>query len=247
MDATVEEKLQALWDLQQFHSKIDNILTIRGELPIEVNDLEDEIAGLETRVEKSEHQIDDVNTEVTAKKDAIKDSQALIKKYEKQQMNVKNSKEYDAFTNEIELQTLEIQVNEKKIKEFELDISRRTEELDLAKKGLEERKTDLSHKKSELDSIIAETEKDEESLNKKAEKASKLIEERLLNAYNRVRINSKNGLGVVAIERNSCSGCFSAIPPQRQSEIRQRKKVIVCEHCGRILIDEEYANPTEKA
>ena len=238
MEQTVEQKLEALYELQTIHTKIDRIRQTRGELPMEVADLEDEVAGLETRIQKIKNELDDLEDSIVNRKNMIKESQALIKKYEGQQDNVKNNREFDALSKEIEIQGLEIQVCEKKIREHEYEIKTKSDIYEKAIQNLEERKGDLASKKVELENITAETQKEEEVLLTEAEKYDKKIEERLLTAYNRLRKNYKNGLAVVTIERDSCSGCFNKIPPQRQSDIRQRKKIIVCEHCGRILVDE---------
>ncbi|KIO76072.1 zinc ribbon domain protein [Pedobacter lusitanus] len=238
MEQTVEQKLKALYELQTLHTKIDKIRQIRGELPMEVADLEDEVAGLETRIQKFKAELDDTEDAIVTRKNMIKESQALIKKYDTQLKEVKNNREYDALTKEVEIQSLEIQVCEKKIREYGFDISSKTEVYEKALADLESRKNDLEIKRGELQTITSETEKDEQALNKKAEKAEAVIEERLLVAYRRLRGNANNGLAVVTIDRDSCSGCFNQIPPQRQLDIRQRKKIIVCEHCGRILVDE---------
>ncbi|MCY1542496.1 C4-type zinc ribbon domain protein [compost metagenome] len=205
---------------------------------MEVADLEDEVAGLETRIQKIKTELDDTEDAIVTRKGMIKDAQALIKKYDTQLKEVKNNREYDALTKEIEIQNLEIQVCEKKIREHGFEITSKTEIYEQALANLEARKGDLELKRKELETITAETEKEEQSLLKKAEKAETQIEDRLLNAYRRLRGNAVNGLAVVTIDRDSCSGCFNQIPPQRQLDIRQRKKVIVCEHCGRILVDE---------
>lgn len=236
-DNLVEKKLSALYDLQKVHSALDKIRTVRGELPLEVEDLEDEITGLRTRKEKLEQEIKDLEFQVGEKKNAIKGSQELIKKYEGQQEKVRNNREFDSLTKEIEFQSLEIQLAEKRIKEFQFTIDNKKEALEESSAVLEGRDKDLELKKSELDAIVAETEKEEKDLMKKAEKAAKDIEDRLLKAYNRIRDNAKNGLAVVTIDRDACGGCFNKIPPQRQLDIRTHKKVIVCEHCGRILVD----------
>ncbi|QNK62792.1 hypothetical protein H7F33_20025 [Pedobacter sp. PAMC26386] len=238
MEQTVEQKLKALYELQTLHTKIDKIRQIRGELPMEVADLEDEVAGLETRIQKFKAELDETEDAIVTRKNMIKESQALIKKYDTQLKEVKNNREYDALTKEVEIQSLEIQVCEKKIREYGFDISTKTEVYEKALADLESRKNDLEIKRGELQTITSETEKDEQGLNKKAEKAESVIEERLLIAYRRLRGNANNGLAVVTIDRDSCSGCFNQIPPQRQLDIRQRKKIIVCEHCGRILVDE---------
>ena len=238
MEQSVEEKLKALFELQTLHTQIDKIRQTRGELPMEVSDLEDEVAGLETRIQKIKAELDELEDTIVTRKNMIKDALAATKKYDD---HVKNNREYDAISKEIEIQGLEIQVSEKKIKEFSFDIQNKTEIYEKALAVITERKKDLELKKAELDTITAETEKDEVSIQAKAEVAEKHIEERLLIAYHRLRRNAKNGLAVVTIKRDSCSGCFNQIPPQRQLDIRQRKRIIVCEHCGRIVVDEGYA------
>ena len=247
MEQTVEQKLKALYELQTIHSKIDRIRQVRGELPIEVADLEDEVAGLETRIQKIKGELDDLEDAIVTRKNLIKDAQANIKKYEAQLNEVKNNREYDAISKEIEIQGLDIQVSEKKIREFGFEITNKTQVYEKAAADLEGRQHDLSAKKAELETITSETQKDEQELIEQADKAKLNIEERLLAAYTRLRGNAKNGLAVVTIKRDSCSGCFNQIPPQRQSDIRQRKKIIVCEHCGRILVDEQMALEAEPA
>jgi len=247
MEQTVEEKLKALYELQTIHTKIDRIRQVRGELPMEVADLEDDVAGLETRIQKIKAELDDLEDDIVTRKNLIKDAQANIKKYETQLNEVKNNREYDAISKEIEIQGLDIQVSEKKIREFGFDIATKTQVYEKALADLEARKSDLDAKKEELGTITSETQKEENELTALAEKATQNIEERLLIAYNRLRKNAKNGLAVVTIQRDSCSGCFNQIPPQRQSDIRQRKKIIVCEHCGRILVDEQMAMEAEEA
>lgn len=249
-NATVEEKLKALYDLQLVDSAIDKIHTIRGELPLEVQDLEDEITGLETRLSNYNQDVENLKTEISNKKNQITDSNNLIKKYEEQQNNVRNNREYDSLTKEIEFQQLEIQLAEKNIKEFEFKISSLEEKVVEAKEYLDGRKIDLENKQKELDEIAGETKKDEEALIKKSEKASSIIEERLLTAYKRIRGNARNGLAVVTVQRDACGGCFNKIPPQRQLDIKSHKKITVCEHCGRILVDSSfdpnYVEPTEE-
>ena len=241
MEQTVEQKLEALYELQTIHTKIDKIRQTRGELPMEVADLEDDVAGLETRIQKIKTELDDLEDSIVNRKNMIKESLALVKKYETQQNNVKNNREFDAISKEIEIQGLDVQVSEKKIKELQFEINNKTEVYDKALADLEDRKKDLEIKKAELENITSETQKEEGVLVAEADKAELKIEDRLKIAYNRLRGNFKNGLAVVTIERDSCSGCFNQIPPQRQSDIRQRKKIIVCEHCGRILVDETMA------
>ncbi len=237
IDASVEGKLKSLYSLQLIDSKIDRLRTIRGELPLEVSDLEDTVAGLQTRVENLQDELNELENQLNEKKQSIKDFQSNIKKYEAQQNKVRNNREYDAITKEIEFQNLEIQLAEKRIKEAKAGIAIKTELLDKSKIEFEERQKDLKVKKSELDEIIAETEKEEQQLLKESESASAAIEDRLLNAYKRIRSNTRNGLAVVAVERDACGGCFNKIPPQRQLDIRTNKKIIVCEHCGRVLVD----------
>jgi uncharacterized protein len=247
MEQTVEQKLKALYDLQIIHTKIDRIRQVRGELPMEVADLEDDVAGLETRIQKIKNELDDLEDDIVTRKNLIRDAQANIKKYEGQLSEVKNNREYDAISKEIEIQGLDIQVSEKKIREYGFEITSKTQIYDKAMADLEGRRADLEAKKEELGTITAETEKEEGDLITQAESAKQNIEERLLIAYTRLRGNAKNGLAVVTIQRDSCSGCFNQIPPQRQADIRQRKKIIVCEHCGRILVDEQMALEEENA
>lgn len=245
MEQTVEQKLKALYELQTIHTKIDKIRQVRGELPMEVADLEDDVAGLETRIQKIKNELDDLEDDIVTRKNLIKEAQANIKKYEGQLNDVKNNREYDAISKEVEIQGLDIQVSEKKIREFGFEITSKSQVYEKALADLEARKSDLDAKKEELGTITAETQKEENELSTLAEKATAGIEERLLIAYSRLRQNAKNGLAVVTIQRDSCSGCFNQIPPQRQSDIRQRKKIIVCEHCGRILVDEQMALEAE--
>ncbi|KQM65289.1 hypothetical protein ASE74_10520 [Pedobacter sp. Leaf216] len=247
MEQTVEQKLKALYELQNIHTKIDKIRQVRGELPMEVADLEDDVLGLETRIAKIKGELDDLEDSIVTRKNTIKDAQAAIKRYDTQLKEVKNNREYDALTKEIEIQGLDIQVSEKKIKEHGFEITSKTEIYEAAKAELDGRKKDLEVKKGELDVITAETEKEEQDLQKKADKAEPQIDERLLVAYKRLRKNAINGLAVVTIDRDSCSGCFNQIPPQRQLDIRQRKKIIVCEHCGRILVDEALTHEVTEA
>lgn len=238
-ELSVEEKLKALFALQKIDSAIDKIKIIRGELPLEVQDLEDDVIGLETKIAKLTGEIVNLEQEQSAKKIAIKEASDAIKKYTVQQDKVRNNREFDSLSKEIEYQNLDIQLSEKKIKSIKYEISVKTEELNEATSRLEERKKDLDLKKAELEDIVSETQKEEEDLNNKANQASKSIDARLLNAYRRIRSNTRNGLGVVSIERDSCGGCFNKIPPQTQIDIKAHKKIIVCEHCGRILIDSD--------
>ncbi len=238
MEQTVEQKLKALWFLQTIHTKIDKIRQVRGELPIEVSDLEDEIAGLETRIEKIRTDLDDLEDSIVKRKNMIKESHIAIKKYEGQLNEVKNNREYDAISKEIEIQGLEIQVCEKRIKEAEFEIRNKTENYDATLKNLDYAKGELVGKKEELETITSETQIEENSLTDAAEKAQDVIDERLIKVYYKLRNSFKNGLAVVSIDRDSCSGCHNKIPAQLQAEIRQRKKIIICEHCGRVLVDE---------
>ncbi len=238
-EISVEEKLRALYELQQVDSKIDKIRTVRGELPLEVRDLEDMVAGLETRIGNYTEELKNLDESISEKKNVIKDAQALIKKYETQQGKVRNNREYDSITKEIEFQNLEIQLAEKRIKEYKANIIAKKAIAEESELELESRQKDLKIKKKELEEIVAETEKEETALIKKSKSSEGVIEDRLLNAYKRIRANVMNGLGVVTVERDACGGCFNKIPPQRQLDIRTHKKIIVCEHCGRILVDAE--------
>lgn len=237
IEITIEEKLKALYELQIADSEIDKIRILRGELPLEVQDLEDEIEGLLTRIKNFEDEIKDLQAMVQGKKASIKESEVLIKKYEDQQMKVRNSREFDSISKEIEYQALEIQLSEKRIKEYNIQLSDKKLIIEDSKAILQDKKGDIDLKKSELDEIIGDTKKDEEKVLKKSVKIEKLIEDRLLNAYKRIRGNAQNGLAVVSVERDACGGCFNKIPPQKQLDVASRKKVIVCEHCGRILVD----------
>ena len=249
-ELSVEEKLQHLYELQRIDTEIDKIRTLRGELPLEVQDLEDEIAGLETRLENLKNEISEADKSVTAKKHEIAKSEELIKKYSEQLDNVRNNREYDALTKEVEFQKLEIELQNKRIREAQKTKAEKEVSLEASSKQYEEKKSDLDAKKAELDDIIAETHKDEESLMQKSEELSQNIEERLLTAYRKIRSNARNGLAVVTVDRDACGGCFNKIPPQRQLDIRSRKKIIVCEYCGRILIDKyicDYDGSMQKA
>ncbi|MFH1160612.1 MAG: C4-type zinc ribbon domain-containing protein [bacterium] len=242
LEFTIEQKLIALFNLQQIDSQVDKIRIIRGELPLEVQDLEDEIAGLETRVDNYIQDTVVLEKSMLEKKNAIKESNTLIKRYEEQQMNVRNNREYDSLSKEIEFQNLEIQLSEKRIKEFQGSLEVKKQEIERLQAILQERHNDLEIKKNELDDIIAETEKEENDLIRSSEENQKFIEERLLTAYSRIRKNARNGLAVVQIERDACGGCFNKIPPQHQLDIRMHKKIIVCEYCGRILVDDGIVN-----
>ena len=242
--------MQHLYELQRIDTEIDKIKTLRGELPLEVQDLEDEIAGLETRLENLKNEISEADKSVTNKKQEITKSEELIKKYSEQLDNVRNNREYDALSKEIEFQKLEIELQEKRIREAQKLKAEKEVNLEISNKQYTEKKADLEAKKAELDDIIAETHKDEEALIKKSEELSQNIEERLLTAYRKIRDNARNGLAVVTVDRDACGGCFNKIPPQRQLDIRSRKKIIVCEYCGRILIDKyicDYDGSMQKA
>jgi predicted nucleic acid-binding Zn-ribbon protein len=238
---SVEDKLRALFRLQLIDSEIDKIRTIRGELPLQIQDLEDEIAGLSTRIGKMKGDIDELNQSISDKKNLIKESLEMIKKYESQQKNVRNNREFDSLNKEIEYQTLEIQLAEKRIKEAQAKIESKNEILALAEAELGEKESELKHKNEELDGIVKETEKEEKKLIKASSDAEKHIEDRLLTAYKRIRNKVKNGLAVVSIERDSAGGSYIQIPPQRILDIGARKKVIVDEHSGRILVDQQLA------
>jgi predicted nucleic acid-binding Zn-ribbon protein len=242
-ELTVEEKLRLLFDLQQIDSQIDEFEILKGELPMEVKDLEDEIAGMETRIGKLVNNVEDLEGEISKHQSNIKEAEALIARYEKQMDNVKNNREYDALSKELELQRLEIQLSNKKIKEARHFLENKQETLEANKIRLENKNKDLETKKVELQQIITKTEKEEEKLKKRSDKARKSIEDRLLKSYDRIRTNYRNGLSVVTVERNSCGGCFNKIPPQVQLEIAMRKKIIACEHCGRVLVDENIMVP----
>lgn len=238
-ELSVEEKLKALHELQTIDSEIDKIKTLRGELPLEVQDLEDEVAGLETRIQNYQDEVKRLQGEISNKKNEIKDAQSLIKKYEEQQNNVRNNREYDSLSKEIEYQTLEIELCEKRIKEFTIEVEEKQKQIEQSTNHLDERKVDLDNKKGELEAIVSETQKEEETLEKRSDDFDKIIEPRLLSAYKRIRENARNGLAVVTVQRDACGGCFNKIPPQRQLDIKLRKKIIVCEYCGRILVDDE--------
>jgi predicted nucleic acid-binding Zn-ribbon protein len=236
-EMTVAEKLKALYDKQLVDTAIDKIKILRGELPLEVQDLEDEIEGLQTRVSKYQEDIDSLEKSIAGKRQEIQNAQDLIKKYEEQQNNVRNNREYDSLSKEIEFQTLEIELCEKRIREFTGQIEEKKVVIGDSTEVLNERKLDLDNKKKELDDIIAETRKEEDILEKKSAELEGIIEPRLITAYRKIRANARNGLAVVPVERDACGGCFNKIPPQRQLDIASRKKIIVCEYCGRILVD----------
>ena len=242
----VEEKLKALYDLQRVDSKIDRIRNVRGELPLEVRDLEDEVAGLETRINNFTEELKTFEESISEKKIKIKEAQAIIKKNEAQQNKVKNNREYDSLSKEMEFQNLEIQLCEKRIKEYKAGIVSKKEIISQSEEDLKDKTEALKLKKKELDDIVSETKKEEDGLIKKSKASEAIIEDRLINAYKRIRANAINGLAVVPVQRDACGGCFNKIPPQRQLDIRMHKKVIVCEHCGRILVDAEILSPEKE-
>ncbi len=244
-DFSIEEKLSDLVYLQKIESKIDQIQIMRGELPIEVADLEDEIAGLNSRQQRIEEEVNGINDFIEQKKKAIVESEALIKKYEGQSENVKNSREFEAINKEIEMQQLEVKLSEKHIKDAIEEIGEKAVRLDKAKRDIGNKDTVLASKRDELNKIVAETEKEETQYKKLSDEARKKVDPRLLISYERIRKSYRNGLAVVPVVREACGGCFNTVPPQRQSEIKQRKKIIVCENCGRILVDTELNDAVE--
>lgn len=245
-ELSVEDKLKALFKLQKIKSEVDKIKTLRGELPLEVQDLEDELEGLHTRVEKYEAEVKNLETNITGKKSEIETAKGLIKKYEEQQNNVRNNREFESLSKEIEYQTLEIELCEKRIREFTSEISEKNQIIDDSKKNYDERKVDLEAKQKELEEIVSDTQKEEGDLSTEAGEVEKVIEERILTAFKKIRKNARNGLAVVTVERNACGGCFANIPPQRQLDIKSRKKIIVCEYCGRILVDNDILEEEKK-
>jgi hypothetical protein len=245
-EVSVQEKLKMLYELQTVVSEIDKINTLRGELPLEVQDLEDEIVGLKTRLTNYSDEIKALNIAITNKKSEIKDSKGKIEKYKEQQENVRNNREFDSLSKEMEFQTLEIELCEKRIKEFTQEIKNKSEVSESSEKLLKDREEDLIRKKKELHEITAETAVEEEKLKSKVVKIESVIEDRLVMAFNRIRKNARNGLSVVTVQRDACGGCFNKIPPQRQLDIASRKKIIVCEYCGRILVDKDIATPLDE-
>jgi len=240
LSVTVEDRLRALHQLQIIDSEVDKIRIVRGELPLEIEDLEDLIEGLKTRLEKLSNELEEVNSNLTAKNNNILEATELIKKYEKQLKNIKNNREFSSLTKELEYKNLEIQLSEKNIIELKAKVLHKIEIIDASKLQIADREEELKLKKEELDAIVKETEKEEKVLMKKSEKAQKVIEDRLLGSYTRIRNKVKNGLAVVSVDRDACGGCFNQVPPQRQLDIQMHKKVIVCEHCGRILVDSNF-------
>ena len=241
-EPTVEEKLRALYDLQLIDSRIDKIRDIRGELPLEVRDLEDDIEGINTRIEKVNASLKELEDQISYKKNSIDEAKALIKKYTEQQKNVRNNREFDSLTKETEYQELEIQLAEKNINEYKAQIELKKESIEEVEAKLKDKSEHLDHKKKELDTILKETQKEENMLLKKSDDYKKLIEERLLFSYSKIRDNVKNGLAIVPVERGAAGGSYFTIPPQVQMEIASRKKIITDEHSGRILIDEVLAS-----
>ena len=246
-EISVEEKLKSLYKLQTILSEMDKIKTLRGELPLEVRDLEDEISGLNTRIEKIKAEIEELKQNVATRKIDIETAKVSIEKYKAQQDNVRNNREYDVLTKEIAFQSLEVELNEKRIKEANASIKAKEEEIVKSQNALEETKKDLEDKKNELEEIVAETKQEEEKLRENAKAIESGIEPRLLQAFKRIRSNSRNGLGITYVQRGACGGCFNKIPAQRQLDIKMRKKIIVCEYCGRIMVDQELAGvaPTD--
>lgn len=246
-EITVEEKLFALYDLQKVVSKIDEIKILRGELPLEVQDLEDEIIGLNTRLEHFDQELAEIQSHINGKKIEIEEARIKIARYQEQQENVRNNREFDNLSKEIEFQTLEIELCEKRIREGNVAKEQKLEEQAKTQHILSERQLDLNQKKAELNEIIAETKQEEERLREDAKRIESIIEPRLLTAFKRIRKNARNGLAVVYVQRDACGGCFNKIPAQRQLDIRTRKKVIVCEYCGRILVDQDLAGISTEA
>jgi predicted nucleic acid-binding Zn-ribbon protein len=241
----ISSKLKALYELQNVVSEVDKFKTLRGELPLEVQDLEDEITGLKTRVSNFEDDVKDMETAIQNKKIAIKESETLIAKYTEQQNNVRNNREFDSLSKEVEFQKLEMELSEKRIREFTAELASKKDAIVTSANLLKERLDDLDRKQRELEEITAETQIEEERLKSKAEKIEGNIEPRLLTAFKRIRKNARNGLAVVTVQRDACGGCFNKIPPQRQMDIASRKKVIVCEYCGRILVDKDILDSIE--
>ena len=242
---TVEEKLKSLYQLQVIFSEIDRIKTLRGELPLEVQDLEDEVAGLRTRIGNISGSIEEIKAEEAKRRNKIEEAKAMIEKYTEDQNNVRNNREYDLLAKEIEFQTLEVEFCEKKLRQYAGDLKAKNEEIDRTNALLEERLAALEDKRNELEEIVSETKEEEEKLRDRAKVLEATIEPRLLQSFKRIRKNTRNGLGVVYVQRDACGGCFNKIPPQRQLDIKMRKKIIVCEYCGRIMIDPELAGVKE--
>ncbi|MFC0184703.1 hypothetical protein SAMN04515674_107194 [Pseudarcicella hirudinis] len=238
-ETTIAQKLEGLLKLQSIDTALDNIKKVRGDLPEEVRDLEDEIAGYETRISKFKKEISSLEEEISKNRNAKKEAEKLVNKYKDQQMNVRNNREFDAISKEIELQQLEMELADKRIREFDFKILNKNDEISSTETVLFERQKDLDSKRKELGVIIGESEEEETKFMKDRDKAAKNVEERLLKSYDKLRSNAVNGLAVVMVKRGACGGCFSFVPPQRQADIKDKKKIIVCEHCGRILADVE--------
>ena len=245
--ASVEKRLKALYDLQTILSEIDRIKTIRGELPLEVKDLEDSIAGLNYRIENYSREIEEIRQNLAAEKEKINNCNGLIARYKEQLDNVRNNLEFDLLTKEVEFQTLEIELAEKHINDYKRAIDNKTADIEATKEKLADHTHILEEKKSELEEIVSETRQEEETLREKAKALEPQIDDRTLQAFKRIRKNARNGLGIVYVQRNACGGCFNRIPPQKQLEIRLHKKVIVCEYCGRIMIDPTLAGVADDA
>lgn len=244
-NASVESRLRSLYELQTILTEIDRIKTIRGELPLEVKDLEDNLAGLHTRIENYSAEIDELKNKLAREKEKIADSQGKIARYKEQLENVRNNREFDLLTKEVEFQTLEIELSEKHLAEYSRQIDNKNNDIAVTKEKVVDTEHVLAEKKAELEEIVSETRQDEERLRQQAKDIEPDIDAYTLNAFKRIRKNARNGLGVVYIQRNACGGCFNRIPPQKQLEIKMRKKIIVCEYCGRILIDPEIAGVSE--
>lgn len=240
-EMSVEQKLQALYELQTTLTAIDEKRALRGELPLEVQDLEDEIAGLDTRIEKIDTEIKEFQSAITMKKGEVQEAQVNLERYNNQLNEVRNNREYDSLSKQIDYERLEVELCNKKIKEATDQVAYRTNDLEIAKTEREERQKDLDEKKSELEDILAETREEETMLKERAKDLEVKIEPRLLSSFKRIRKSARNGLGIVYVQRDACGGCFNKIPPQRQLDIKMHKKIIVCEYCGRILIDPELA------
>lgn len=246
-EMSVEQKLQALYELQTTLTAIDEKRALRGELPLEVQDLEDEIAGLDTRIEKIDAEIKEFQSAITMKKGEVQEAQANLERYNNQLNEVRNNREYDSLSKQIDYERLEVELCNKKIKEATDQVAYRTNDLEIAKTEREERQKDLDEKKSELEDILAETREEETMLKERAKDLEVKIEPRLLSSFKRIRKSARNGLGIVYVQRDACGGCFNKIPPQRQLDIKMHKKVIVCEYCGRIMIDPELAGVKAEA
>ena len=242
-ETTIAQKLEALLKLQTIDSALDNIKKVRGDLPEEVRDLEDEIIGMETRLSKFQQEIETLDEQISGYKNAKKESEKLITKYKEQQMNVRNNREFEAISKEVELQGIEMEIADKRIKEIDFKVLNKNDEVAGVESALFERKKDLEIKQKELELIIAESEEDEQKSLKDREKAMKIVDARLLKSYEKLRANARNGLAVVMVKRVACGGCFSSVPPQRQTDIKDKKKIIVCEHCGRVFAGVEDVIP----